>query len=159
MNEGIASVPNIKTPAPMIYLEDNLDEKDQLGYCIDTKGRGFGEKLHAHSCKPRGGDVQFRYDSENERIESETFNNKCVEIIGSPEDGSKLGLLDCVDGSINQSFNYDSELLELRSKSDSRLCLAVGRASRKAGPFMARKLRKYYCNEVSEQYKRWLIVD
>ena len=63
MNEGIASIPNIKTPAPVIYLEDNLGEKDQLGYCIDTKGRGFGEKLHAHSCKPRGGDVQFRYDS------------------------------------------------------------------------------------------------
>ena len=75
VSEVKASTPNLKTPAPVIYLEDNLDEKDQLGYCIDTKGRGFGEKLHAHSCKPRRGDVQFRYDSENGRIESETFDN------------------------------------------------------------------------------------
>ena len=106
--------------------------------------------------------IPFKYKRFSEKIEEDQipkFNNKCVEIIGSPEDGSKLGLLDCVDGSKNQSFNYDSELLELRSKSDSRLCLDVGRASRKAGPFMARKLRMYYCNEVSEQYKRWLIVD
>ena len=138
---------------------DNLDEKDQLGYCIDTKGRGFGEKLHAHSCKPRGGDVQFKYDTVKRRIESATFDDKCVEIIGSPRDGSMLGLLDCSEGSKNQSFNYDSELLELRSKSDSRLCLAVGEDSRKAGPFMARKLRMQYCNDVPEQYKRWLIID
>ena len=48
------SIPQIRTPLPVIYLEDNLDEKDNLGYCIDTVGRGFAEKLHAHSCKPRG---------------------------------------------------------------------------------------------------------
>ena len=54
--------PYIKTPSPVIYLENNLDEKDNLGYCLDTIGRGFADKLHAHSCKPRGGDVQFRYD-------------------------------------------------------------------------------------------------
>ena len=36
-----ADPPAIRTPAPVIYLADNLDEQDKLGWCIDTKGRGF----------------------------------------------------------------------------------------------------------------------
>ena len=46
------SIPQFRTPLPVIYLEDNLDEKDDLGYCIDPVGRVFVEKLHAHLCKP-----------------------------------------------------------------------------------------------------------
>ena len=41
--------PDLKTPTPVIYLADNLDEQDNLGFCIDTVGRGFAERLHAHS--------------------------------------------------------------------------------------------------------------
>ena len=55
-----AAPPDLQTPAPVVYLADNLDEQDKLGWCIDTVGRGFGERLHAHSCKPRGGDVPVR---------------------------------------------------------------------------------------------------
>ena len=73
--------PYIKTPSPVIYLENNLDEKDNLGYCLDTIGRGFADKLHAHSCKPRGGDVQFKYGYDQKRIQSATFEGKCVEVI------------------------------------------------------------------------------
>ena len=65
--------PILQTPSPVIYLADNLDEKDQLGYCIDTRGRGFNEELHAHSCKPRGGDVQFSYNKETLQICSVEF--------------------------------------------------------------------------------------
>ena len=54
-----AAPPNILTPAPVIYLADNLDEQDQLGWCIDTKGRGFSDRLHAHSCKQRGVTYNF----------------------------------------------------------------------------------------------------
>ena len=50
-----AAPPDVKTPTPMIYLADNLDEKDGLEWCIDTVGRGLSDRLHAHSCKPRGG--------------------------------------------------------------------------------------------------------
>jgi hypothetical protein len=53
--------PEVKTPAPVIFLADNLNEPEKLGWCIDTKGRGFSEVLHAHSCKPHGGDVQFLF--------------------------------------------------------------------------------------------------
>ena len=37
----------IQTPSPVIHLAENLDEQDQLGYCIDTRGRGFNVDLHA----------------------------------------------------------------------------------------------------------------
>ena len=43
------SKPQIRTPLPVIYLEDNLDEKDDHGYCIDTVGRGFAKNyMHIH---------------------------------------------------------------------------------------------------------------
>ena len=55
----LAVSPNLQTPSPVIYLSDNLDEERNLGYCLDPRGRGFSERLHAHSCTPRGGDEQF----------------------------------------------------------------------------------------------------
>ena len=57
-----ANTPIIQTNPPFIILNDNLDEKDKLGWCFDTKGWGFTEQLHAHSCKPAGDDVLFSYD-------------------------------------------------------------------------------------------------
>ena len=87
--------PYIKTPSPVIYLENNLDEKDNLGYCLDTIGRGFADKLHAHSCKPRGGDVQFKFGYDQKRIQSATFEGKCVEVIDEIKNGSRLGLFNC----------------------------------------------------------------
>lgn len=59
---ALADTPELRTPPPVIYLSDNLDEVDRLGWCIDTRGRGFSEHLQAHSCKPQGGDVQFQHD-------------------------------------------------------------------------------------------------
>ena len=51
-----SEAPNIQTPSPVLYLANNLDEPDQLGYCLDTVGRGQSDRAHVHSCKPRGGD-------------------------------------------------------------------------------------------------------
>ena len=48
--------PNIQSPNPIIYLADNLDEQDRLGYCIDTDGKDFSDSLQVHSCKPNGDD-------------------------------------------------------------------------------------------------------
>ena len=33
---ALDNAPIIQTPAPIIYLNDNLDEKDKLGWCFDT---------------------------------------------------------------------------------------------------------------------------
>ncbi len=68
-----ADEPVIQTEGTVIYLADNLQEEAKLGWCIDTRGRGFGEQLHAHSCKPQGGDVQFSFDEESGKIQSVAF--------------------------------------------------------------------------------------
>ena len=156
---SIAAPPDLKTPAPVIHLADNLDEKDQLGYCLDTIGRGFADKLHAHSCKPRGGDVQFQYNSNTKQIESSTFEGKCVEILGTVSDGSRLGLLDCSKEVSRQKFDYDSNLLEFHPQSAQEFCLAVGEQSRRAGPFMARKLRILDCEKTDLLHKQWRILN
>ena len=45
-----AEPPILQTPAPVIFLADNLDEPDHLGFCIDTVGRGKSDRIHVHSC-------------------------------------------------------------------------------------------------------------
>ena len=103
-----AQPPQIKTPAPVIYLADNLDERDYLGWCIDTKGRGFSEVLHAHSCKPFGGDVQFSYNSKMRHIRSVEFSDRCLTISSSGYSGPP-GLLKCDPNLVSQKFTYDSQ--------------------------------------------------
>lgn len=101
-----AETPNLQTPEPVIYLSDNLDEKDKLGWCIDTEGRGFSEQLHAHSCKPQDGDVQFYYSKETKKIISATYTAKCATLLSPATDGISLGLVDCSTSSSLQLFTY-----------------------------------------------------
>lgn len=152
-----AAPPDLKTPAPVIYLADNLDEKDKLGWCIDTVGRGFGERLHAHSCKPRGGDVQFRYDKDARRIASATYAGKCATLTAPPAAGVSLGLVDCSKDSAAQDFDYDGGTMEFRPGGDGTLCLAAGAASRSAGPYMSRNLELVPCASTGAALKQWRI--
>ncbi len=151
-----AMPPDLRTPSPVIYLADNLDEEDKLGWCIDTVGRGLSDRLHAHSCKPRGGDVQFKFDAASGRIRSATFDNLCAEILGDAKAGAKLGLLTCGDKAA-QRFVYASSGSEFQVRSDTSLCLAVGPASRRAGPFMSRDLVLAACAGTEARYKAWVI--
>lgn len=155
----LAEPPDLKTPAPVIYLADNLDEKDGLGYCIDTVGRGFGERLHAHSCKPRGGDVQFAYEAASRRIRSATYSDKCATLLAPAAAGGSLGLVDCSTDSTEQAFDYDSDAMVFRPGGDQTLCLAVGATSRTAGPFMARDLLVMPCLSTDAKYMQWHIRD
>ena len=152
-----AAPPALQTPAPVIYLADNLDEQDDLGFCIDTVGRGFGERLHAHSCKPRGGDVQFSYDEAARRVASATYSGKCATLTAPAAAGVSLGLVDCSDDSPEQRFDYDRGTLEFRPAGDEGLCLAVGSASRTAGPFMSRSLELAPCGATDARHKQWRI--
>ena len=149
--------PDLQTPAPVIYLADNLDEQDKLGWCIDTVGRGFGERLHAHSCKPRGGDVQFRYDKDARRIASATYAGKCATLTEPAATGVSLGLVDCSKDSAAQDFDYDGETMEFRPGADRALCLAAGVASRSAGPFMSRGLELAPCASTEAARRQWRI--
>lgn len=147
--------PDLQTPAPVIYLADNLDEKDRLGWCIDTVGRGLSERLHTHSCKPRGGDVQFRFDSEARRIASATYDNKCATLTAPAAAGVSLGLVDCSKDSAAQTFDYDAAAMEFRPGADKTLCLVAGAASRSAGPFMSRALELAPCASTDSARKQW----
>lgn len=150
--------PNLKTPAPVIFLSDNLDEKDELGFCIDTVGRGFGDKLHAHSCKPRGGDVQFAHDAQSGRIMSAEFAGKCATLTAPPAPGVSLGLVDCSDDSAEQAFVYDISAKEFRPGGSESLCLAVGDASRSAGPYMSRSLLLASCAATDPWLRQWSVI-
>jgi len=153
-----AAPPNLLTPAPVIYLADNLDEQDQLGWCIDTKGRGFSDRLHAHSCKQRGGDVQFLFNKKNGLIKSATFKNKCLARLSSNLE-TRFGLLDCDGSSDLQSFRYIQSTKEFHPKSEDTSCIVVGKSSRNAGPFMSRDLYLARCNSIDSKLKKWLIKE
>ena len=152
-----ATSPELQTPAPVIYLADNLDEKDKLGWCIDTLGRGWSEQLQTHSCKPQGGDVQFSYDKETRQIESVEFPGKCATLHEAAATGVSFDLLDCSATSVVQVFIYNAETLEFMPEGDRSLCIAAGAASKSAGPFMSRALELAPCASTDASLKQWVV--
>lgn len=153
-----ADAPNLKTPHPVIHLADNLDEADQLGWCIDTLGRGFSEQLQAHSCKPQGGDVQFSYDPQSMQIKSVAFDGYCA-TLSAPEDPAvPFGLQQCQADDPTQQFVFHPETGQITLNDLSELCISVGEASRSAGPFMSRSLLLTSCEQTPEILTRWVIL-
>jgi hypothetical protein len=152
-----AATPELQTPAPVIYLADNLDEKDKLGWCIDTLGRGWSEQLQTHSCKPQGGDVQFSYNKETRQIMSVEFQGKCATLHEPPAAGVSFDLLDCSATSAAQLFSYNAETLEFMPEGDRSLCIAAGAASKSAGPFMSRDLELAPCAATDASLKQWVV--
>ena len=131
-----AAPPELQAPSPVIHLADNLDEQDNLGWCIDTLGRGFNEQLHSHSCKPSGGDVQFSYNRETQQIMSVEYANKCADLSQPAASGVSFDLLDCSD-SAEQKFVYVADSMEFMPSADQSLCITAGGASEAAGPYMS----------------------
>lgn len=155
-----ADAPKIKSATPVIYLADNLDEKDELGWCIDTLGRGFAEILQAHSCKPARGkasDTQFSYDKESGQLRSVAFEGKCA-ALNKPEDKQKpFGLIDCSGDDASQKFVYETESMQIQIGKDKSQCMIVSSNSSSAGPFMSRKLVYASCSSIEDKYKQWTI--
>ena len=152
-----AAPPELQTPEPVIYLADNIDEKDELGWCIDTLGRGWSEQLQTHSCKPQGGDVQFSYNKETRQIASVEFPGKCATLHESAAAGVSFDLLDCSSTSTEQLFMYNAETSEFMPEGDQSLCIAAGAESRSAGPFMARDLELAPCASTDAKLKQWVV--
>ena len=152
-----AAPPDLKTPSPVIYLANNLDEKDRLGWCIDTLGRGWSDRLQAHSCKPRGGDVQFSYDTKSRQLRSVAFPGKCAEIIDPDSKTVAFGLLDCSADSTKQKFDFESAQGFFKPVGHANRCLAVGAASRSAGPYMSRDLILADCAATDARFMKWII--
>lgn len=147
----------VKTPSPVIHLAHNLDEKDNLGWCIDTVGRGFGDRLHAHSCKPMGGDVQFLFDKQTGQIRSATFDDYCM--AHRPDDKTTFALEPCDDGFAEQMFTYNPTSQQISPADNSLSCVIVGQQSQSAGPFMSRELALADCEDAESMYKQWVIVN
>ena len=152
------NAPVIQTPAPLIHLADNIDEQDELGWCIDTVGRDFNENLHTHSCKPDGGDVQFYYNEETNQICSAEYVDFCVEMTGGPVEGMTLSLVDSEPDSSEQKFIYDDESGEFRPDGDNSLCHAAGATSAIAGIYMSRTLTLELVSDTDISLKKWVIV-
>ncbi len=152
-----AAPPELQTPEPVIYLADNLDEQDNLGWCIDTLGRGWSEQLQTHSCKPQGGDVQFSYIKETRQIASVEFPGKCATLHETAAAGVSFDLLDCSSTSAEQLFTYNTETSELMPEGDHSLCIAAGAGSQSAGPFMSRILELAPCASTDAKLKQWVI--
>ncbi len=152
-----AEAPDIQTKGTVIYLADNLNEEAKLGWCIDTQGRGFSDKLHSHSCKPGGGDTQFSFNETSGMIQSVEFKGKCM-TLNNPEDTDvPFGLLDCIDGEVTQQFIYDSDSMEFRIATDDSKCVAVAEPIIEAGPFQSRHLIFAPCADLSPGFKQWVI--
>lgn len=152
-----SNAPTIQSPEPIIYLADNLDEQDKLGYCIDTGGRGFSDSLHVHSCKPSGEDVLFYYDEETQQIGSATYPGFSAAMVGGPKIGMTISLVKSDPGSSEQKFIYDKESGEFRPKDKPELCLAAGSESDDAGPYMSRTLSLQPRESTDKKLKTWVI--
>jgi hypothetical protein len=172
--QSFAAPPEIRTVGPVIYVADNLDEKDNLGYCIDTVGCGLSDRIHLHSCKPRGGDVEFSYDVKTQQIKSATFENLCVELrtkkaIDHAADTAKsedkdqktqqeFKLVRCRN-KMMQRFSYNEVSNQFHLTGADNFCLVAGSQSRAAGPFMSRNLELAHCVNIRPEYKTWTIQE
>ncbi len=155
-----AETPNLQSGTPVIYLADNLDEPERLGWCIDTQGRGFGEVLHAHSCKPAGHgdkDTQLSYDEQSGQIRSVAFPEYCMAFSDPDNATSPFGLLKCMDDDPQQTFAYDETSMEIRIGNEASTCVTVASDSSKAGPFRSRGLLSADCGSVDDKFKQWIV--
>ncbi len=154
-----AQAPDIKTQGPIIHLADNLQEEAMLGWCIDTDGRELTDLLHAHSCKPSGGDVLFSFSPTSGMIASATYENKCM-AFNAPENAvNPFGLIDCDDDAANQKFSYDADSMEIRLGTDMTQCLTVSPVIDNAGPYQSRDLILATCDSLELSFKQWIVRD
>ncbi len=156
---AFAAEPSIQTKGPIIHLADNLDEKDNLGWCIDTVGRGRSDSLQVHSCKPSKAadlDVTFTYDEASGQIRSAAYDNQCATLNAESAE-HRFGLVDCKDGDAAQAFDYDASTGKLSPRGAGNQCLVAGDQSNTAGPYMSRTLDLADCEGVDPALRSWVV--
>lgn len=151
---ALAAPPDVPSPSPVLFLADNLDEPGNLGFCLDTVGRGFGDRLHAHSCKPQGGDTQFEWQAANGTIHSVGFQGYCAAIKGVGSEAATFHLDTCADAA-SQVFEMTSRGL-IHPASNTDLCLGVEDTTRRAGPFVKRALVLADCASTPSERITWV---
>ncbi len=162
----LATQPNVPTDPPYIVLNENLDESNGFGFCLDTYGPGRSELMHTHSCKPKTSkgsardnpahDVRFEYNSATKRISSYAYQGKCMQVLIA-KGKSEFALLECSNHP-HQKFVYQQTDKTLRLDKDQSYCVAVDSISQLAGPWVKRALQLVKCNKVESALKQWLVV-
>ncbi len=157
---AVAEEPVLQNSGPVIYLADNLDEVDSLGYCLDTKDRGQTERIQLHSCKPdtdnpMDRDVLFAINPETGRIEHQEYTGFCITTDPDAAE-TELALVECLD-TANQQFSFNPESGEIHPNGDETKCLAGAAESSAAGPFMSRTLGIVSCSEVDPSLRTFTI--
>ena len=155
-----ADAPALQNTGPIIYLADNLDEKDNLGYCIDTQARGQTERIQLHSCKPDADnspdrDVLFSLNEETGRIEHAEFAGFCLTVNDAGAE-TALGLLACNDSDA-QKFTFDAGTGEIHPGGDPESCLVASPQSKIAGPYMSRPLIVAACADTEADLKTFIV--
>ena len=164
---GIVSAeePKVPTEPPYIVLNDNLDEPNGYGFCLDTYGPGQSELMQTHSCKPKrdegtprndpGHDVRFEYDAANKKVRSYAFEGQCMQVLIATGK-SEFALLDCSDHP-HQKFVYDESDKTLRLGADENYCVTVDSKTQEAGPWVKRPLVLAECGKTEAALKQWLV--
>ena len=156
---SFAEAPTIQTVGPVIHLADNLGEEAMLGWCIDTEGRGLGDQLHAHSCKPTGEDVLFSYAADTGMIESATYDGMCMAYNAPESTENPFGLVTCEETDPTQHFSYDAASMEMRLADDETQCVTVAPTIDDAGPYQSRDLILAACENLDPGFKQWVVRD
>ncbi len=160
-----AAKPNVPTDVPYIVLNENLDEPNGYGFCLDTYGPGQSELMQTHSCKPKtdqgtprndpGHDVRFQYNAETKKISSYAFEGQCMQVLIATGK-SEFALLDCSDHP-HQHFVYNETDKTIRLDIDQNYCVVVDSETQKAGPWVKRALKLAECSKTESVLKQWLV--
>jgi len=143
------------TAAPYINLFANLDEQNDVGWCLDLKGFGASIEfidMQTHSCKDTGDDVNFAI-GDGRVWGAGASEGRCLRA-RSAEAGSMVDVPLCNATDPLQDITYCADgTLRLNA---THLCLAAGNESRSAGPkWMARDLNFEECDETPTELKTW----
>ena len=160
-----AAEPNVPTEAPYIVLNENLDEPNGYGFCLDTYGPGESELMQTHSCQPKtdkgtarndpGHDVRFEYNPETKKISSYAFEGQCMQVLIATGK-SEFALLDCSDHP-HQKFVYNKTDKTIRLDKDQNYCVVIDSKTLEAGPWVKRALKLAECGKTETVLKQWLI--
>ena len=146
-------------PRPSVQLIDNLDEPNELGFCIDLVGWGQSvklDKVQMHSCKEDGkrfNDELF-YPVNNSIIAYGDGQGRCLKPI-SPDVGSQFTTAICDLGDLQQSICWMADGT-LRLQSDEMKCLvSTNEDNRDANSYKARDLTVALCDTTLGKHKLW----
>ena len=146
---------SVKTP--YLRLDDNLDEPEGLGFCIDLKGWRPVQFVDAqlHSCKPSSGRAGGGTDEEFEPrggaiIGRADADGRCLEAKSAAE-GAGLDVPQCNAAESLQRFTWDAGAGTLRFQGGA-LCLGSGAQIRQANSFWARDLLLTDCSSTDAKF-------